>query len=202
MRTRDILSRPVVTVRPETPLADAITMLTEHGFAALPVVDDQDRVIGMLSEHDALAVTGNRRTASVEAVMAVPAEVVTPATDVSVIAERMLTKHLRSLPVVESGVLVGIVARRDVLRALLHDDTALESKIRDLLDDYAGSRRRWTIAVAGNRAVIRGDFTDPGEQRIIAALARSVAGIDHVDTVQERIEYREPAHVPIDTDDL
>ncbi|MFE9325003.1 HPP family protein [Nocardia sp. NPDC052278] len=46
MYARDILSRPVVTVRPEAPLNEAIERLTEHGFAALPVVDDNDRMGG------------------------------------------------------------------------------------------------------------------------------------------------------------
>ncbi|MFR9749637.1 HPP family protein [Nocardia sp. 004] len=43
MHARDVLSRPVVTVRPETPLRETITLLTTHGFAALPVVDATER---------------------------------------------------------------------------------------------------------------------------------------------------------------
>lgn len=50
MHARDILGRPVVTVRPETPLTEAIEQLTERGCAVLPVVGDRDQVVGKLSE--------------------------------------------------------------------------------------------------------------------------------------------------------
>jgi len=185
MHARDILSRPVVTVRPETPLSEAVTRLTEHGFAALPVIDDDDHVVGMLTESDALAAASTMRTAIVQAVMATPVDVIHPGTDLATIAQRMLSQRRRSLPVVEKGVLVGIVARRDVLGALVDDDTGIESKVRALLDDYAGSRRQWTIDIAAGRVTIRGALTDPDEHRIIAALARTVEGVDHVKVVDE-----------------
>jgi CBS domain-containing protein len=185
MYARDILTRPVVSVRPETPLHEAIALLTDHGFAALPVVDTQNRVVGILSESDALAAASALETAIVEAVMTVPVEVITPHTAVSAIASHMLTGKLRSIPVTEAGLLVGIVARRDLLRALIRDETTIEAKIRSLLDDYAGSRRQWSIEVASGRATIRGEFADPTEERIVAALAQTVDGVDHVDVAAE-----------------
>ncbi|MFC9994041.1 CBS domain-containing protein [Nocardia sp. NPDC127526] len=186
MHARDVLSRPVVTVRPETPLRQAIALLTGHGYAALPVVDEQDRVVGMFSESDALAVT-RLDAVTVEAVMAVPVEVVTPGTDTSAIASRMLTGQLRSMPVVESGILVGIVARSDLLRTLIDDDATIEAKIRALLDDYAGSRRQWDIEVADGRVAVRGIFADDTEQRTVAELTRLVAGVHHVEILEDRV---------------
>ncbi|WP_220139837.1 CBS domain-containing protein [Nocardia huaxiensis] len=103
MHARDVLSRPVVTAHPETPVREAISLLTGHHFAALPVVDDQGRVVGVFSESDALSVIGHLDTATVAAVMTVPVEVVTPGTDTSAIASRMLTGQLRSMPVVEAA---------------------------------------------------------------------------------------------------
>lgn len=185
MRARDILSRPVVTVRPETPLREAVTLLTGHGFAALPVVDDQDAVIGMLSESDAMAAAAGPETATVETAMTVPVEVITPTTDTATIAARMLTARLRSMPVVEAGLLVGIVSRRDLLRALLDDDDTIEAKIRALLDDYAGSRRQWTIEVTDGDVTIRGIYADPSEEHLITALARTVEGVRHVEVIDD-----------------
>lgn len=185
MYARDIFSRPVVTVRPRTPLREAVALLTEHGFAALPVVDDADHVIGMLSESDALAADAAQRAESVDAVMTVPVEVVDPGADTARIAARMLALHVRSMPVVEAGVLVGIVARRDLLRALIRDDAAIESKIRARLDNYAGSRRQWAITVADGRASIRGRFADPIEERTVTALAMTVDGVDKAETVPD-----------------
>ncbi|MEU1998910.1 CBS domain-containing protein [Nocardia gamkensis] len=127
MHARDVLSRPVVTARPETPLSEATALLTAHGFAALPVVDEQGRVVGMLSESDALAAGPGIPNETVEAVMSTPVEVVTPTTDTATIASRMLAGRLRSMPVVEAGLLVGIVSRRDLLRVLLSDDATIDS---------------------------------------------------------------------------
>lgn len=185
MHARDILSRPVVTVRAETPLRDAVTLLTGHGFAALPVVDEQGKVIGMLSESDAMTAAAGPETTTVEAAMTVPVEVVTPATDTATIADRMLTARLRSMPVVEAGLLVGIVSRRDLLRALLNDDGTIEAKIRALLDDYAGSRRQWTIEVSDGGVTIRGIYADSSEEHLVAALARTVDGVRHVEVIDD-----------------
>ncbi|NNH69313.1 CBS domain-containing protein [Nocardia uniformis] len=182
MHARDILSRPVVTVQPQMPLRSAVALLTAHGYAALPVVDDDDRVVGLLSESAALAASSHLETALVEAVMTVPVEVVNPGTDTSTIASRMLAGGLRSMPVVEAGVLVGIVARRDLLRALIRDDTTVEAKIRALLDEYAGSRRQWEIDSIDGEVTIRGIFADDSEERIVATLARTVDGVHGVET--------------------
>lgn len=185
MYARDVLSRPVVTTRPETPLREAAALLTAHGFAALPVIDEEGRVVGMLSESDALAAGAEVRDVTVRAVMSVPVEVVTPGTDVAAIASRMLSGHLRSMPVVEAGLLVGIVSRRDLLRTLLNDDAIIDAKIRALLDDYAGSRRQWSTDVADGVVTVRGIFADPREQQIVAALARTVDGVESVDVIDD-----------------
>ncbi|MEU1952893.1 CBS domain-containing protein [Nocardia rhamnosiphila] len=101
MRARDILSRPVVTVHPDTPLPEAVALLTGHGFAALPVVDDEDHVVGILSESDAMS--AETSTAAVETAMTVPVEVVGPTTDAAAVAASALEHRVRSLPVVEAG---------------------------------------------------------------------------------------------------
>ncbi|MEU0506097.1 CBS domain-containing protein [Nocardia sp. NPDC005998] len=96
MHARDILSRPEVPVRPETPLTEAIEQLIEDGFAALSVVADRDQVVGMLSESEVLAASSAVDTSIVDAVT-VPVEVVRPGTGMSTIAHRMLSAGLRSI---------------------------------------------------------------------------------------------------------
>ncbi|MGW0002803.1 CBS domain-containing protein [Nocardia grenadensis] len=181
MRARDILSRPVVTVHPDTPLPEAVALLTGHGFAALPVVDEEDRVVGILSESDAMS--AETRTAAVETAMTVPVEVVGPTTDAAAVAASTLEHHVRSLPVVEAGILVGMVSRRDLLRALVSDEAAIAAKVRALLDDYAGSHRQWDIDVGHGVVTIQGIFADESEQRVVAAMARTVAGVGEVHIV-------------------
>lgn len=181
MHARDIMVRPVVTTTPKTALREAISLIVENGFAALPVVDESGHVVGILSEGDALTAGPGQQTTTVEAAMTAPVQVVSPRSDISTIAVRMLDGRLRSIPVVEAGLLVGIVARRDVLRALIDDDATIAANIRSLLDDFAGSRRSWAIDVAEGRVVVRGAFADAAEQHVVATLARSVNGVRHVE---------------------
>lgn len=179
MRARDVMSRPVVSVDTRSTVRDTITVLTEHGFAAVPVVDDSDQVVGIFSESDGLR-AGHRREEPVTSAMTTPVEVTAPDTDVATIAERMLAGGLRSLPVVEEGLLVGIVARRDLLRTIIRGDDVITANIRGLLDRYAGSRRRWEVEVGDGAATITGDFADQAERSLVTALVRTVEGVTAV----------------------
>jgi len=184
MRARDIMSRPVISVGTHSTVRDAVMALTEHGFAAVPVVDDSDRVVGIFSESDGLR-GGHRPKDPVTTVMAAPVEVTAPDTDVATIAERMLTSRLRSLPVVEEGLLVGMVARRDLLRTMVRTDDVIIGNVRALLDQYAGSRRHWRVEVADGHVTVTGDFADTAEKSLVAALVRTVGGVSAVTLVVE-----------------
>src|SRR4051812_27059525 len=52
MRARDLMTAPVITVHPWTSAKEAAELLAAHGFTALPVVDDDDRLIGIVTEAD------------------------------------------------------------------------------------------------------------------------------------------------------
>lgn len=177
MRARDVMSRPVVSVDTGTTIRAATVLLTENGFAAVPVVDGTGRVVGIFSESDALRADRGNRDALVTTAMATPVEVVGPAADLATIAERMLAGRLRCLPVVEDGLLLGIVARRDLLRTLVRDDDVIEGGLRRLLDDYAGSRRHWKVEVHDGEVAVTGDFADAAERDIVAALVHTVPGV-------------------------
>lgn len=183
MRARDVMSRPVISIDTGTSIREATTVLTEHGFAAVPVVDDVGHVVGIFSESDALRADAREagRDEPVTSAMASPVEVVAPTAEVATIAERMLTQRLRTVPVVEEGLLIGVVSRRDLLRTLVRDDDVIESNLRHLLDDYAGSRRNWTVEVQHGDVVISGDFADDAERAVVAALGRTIPGVSSVE---------------------
>lgn len=188
MHASDIMSRPVISVHGDTPVAEAVVLLIQHGFASLPVVDDDDQVVGIISESDALA-SGSAcrgRTATVEALMTTPVEVAAPDTDVAELARRILAGHLRSIPIVQHGVLVGVVSRRDLLRPMVRRDDAIASAVQALLNDYAGHRDRWRVSVRAGVASISGEFVDEAERKVVGALARTVPGVVSADLLTVR----------------
>ncbi|MCE5289722.1 MAG: CBS domain-containing protein [Nocardiaceae bacterium] len=187
MLVRDIFTRPAVFVTPETTVREAISKLTKTGFALLPVVDDGGLVVGVISESDAMGAVDDN--AFVSEVMTVPVEVVGPTTDVVDLAERMAAKRLRSVPVVELGLLVGMVSRQDLLRSMVDEGRGIASKIRALLDEYAGSRRQWSIDVVNGIVEVSGAFADEAERRLVASLARTVDGVRNVQIVPTAPEH-------------
>ena len=60
MRTRDVMSSPVVTVAPEVHLKDVAATLIEHGINAVPVVEEGDRLVGIVTEADLLTLGPGR----------------------------------------------------------------------------------------------------------------------------------------------
>lgn len=189
MKARDIMTRPVVRVGPGTPVREAIVLLTEHCVAALPVVGEDDAVLGMFTESDALrsgvAGVGPAPDVLVCSVMTSPAETVGLETDIAEIARHMLGDRLRSIPVVDDGVLVGIVSRRDMLSPLVRQDDSIASHLNALLADYSGHRDRWTISVTGGMVTIRGAFSDEAERRVVTALAKTVYGVLDIELWEE-----------------
>ncbi|WP_181773181.1 CBS domain-containing protein [Amycolatopsis pittospori] len=178
MHASEIMTSPAVATTPDTPVREAVALLIEKGFAGLPVVDPEGRVVGTFTEFDALrrAWAGGNGI-SVGELMTTPVEVVSPKTDVAEIGRRMLGDRLRCLPVVEEGVLVGVVSRRDLLRPLVRPDDTVAAHVHNLLSDYAGHRPKWTVEVDGGYVRISGEYRDEAERRVLDALARTVPGV-------------------------
>lgn len=120
LRAREIMTRRVVTVSPDSPLELARIRLSANRFGTLPVVDDRHRLVGVVTAADLLAAdrspTG-AAPATVGAVMTPDPLRMTPDADVAVLAHRLRTYgDVRAMPIVENGMLVGIVTRGDLLR--------------------------------------------------------------------------------------
>jgi CBS domain-containing protein len=197
MRAKDIMTRPVHTVAQDASVESAAELMTAHRITALPVVDRQGGLVGMVSEGDLLwhrvppdptahvprleNTEPGRRPETVAEVMAWEPYTAQPETDVAEVADLMLRHDVRSVPVVEGGVVVGIVSRRDVLRIMVRTDEVLRGEVQHRLDEYADGISRWKAMVTGGVARIAGEFDDETERAVVAVLARTVPGVAAVD---------------------
>lgn len=145
MRAREIMSSPAITVQASTPVTDAAVLLEEKGFTGLPVTDDEGNLIGIVTEADLIrnriaadprlhgqivAHARPRRVETVADVMTTPVESLTPGADVADVARMMLAENIRCFPIVDGRRIVGVVTRRDVLRAgVTHPDWQLRDAV-------------------------------------------------------------------------
>ncbi len=128
----------VVTVRPDCTIVDAVRTLCQHRIGALLVVNEQQHLIGILTERDVLqqCCNGPGRCGTMTAGEAMTREVIAgrPGDKVEEALQVMTGKHIRHLPVVEGENILGIVSIGDILRHLYKQD---ELRIR-YLSDYLG----------------------------------------------------------------
>lgn len=120
---RDLMQRHLHTVAPDAKIEDAVRLLLAKGHAAAPVVDPSGRLLGLVSEHDCVrvlcaAIAEGWPTGHVQDHMTKEVETVSCDDDVLVLASRFMNGRHRRLLVVDSGRLVGLIARRDLMRGL------------------------------------------------------------------------------------
>jgi CBS domain-containing protein len=136
MPVRDVLvekrRREVFTIAPKESVYDALSRMAEKNVGALVVVDG-GRVVGVVSERDyarkVILIGKASRETAVEEIMGSPAVTVSTATTVAECMSLMTGRHLRHLPVVADGVLIGLVSIGDLVKALLADQEARLGKI-------------------------------------------------------------------------
>ena len=119
LTARDLMSSPVRTIRPETTIEQAQKVLFRYGHSGLSVVDESDRLVGIISRRDLdLAFHHGLSHAPVKGHMAQHLKTITPDTILPEIESIMVTNDVGRLPVVENNELLGIVTRTDLLRQI------------------------------------------------------------------------------------
>jgi CBS domain-containing protein len=191
MRTKDIMSSPAVTVTPETHLKDAARLLVERGISAVPVVDAQGALVGIVSEADlvpleaapdprahAIPVPHSRRRVphTVSEIMTRDVVVLPGDADAAEAARLMLRRHIKRIPIVSGDRVVGIVSRRDLLRILARRDEEIAAELGDLVDDDALMLGHFRVSVNDGVVTLAGPH-DRSSRRLAELLARSVPGV-------------------------
>ena len=186
MRVADIMSSPAVCVAPGASLHCVATMLSHKGFASAPVVGDAGSIVGIVSEgdivRDRLAPCGTWRHTVAE-VMTGDVLTTTAGAGVMDLAKAMLDRGLRMVPVVsDRGEVLGVVSRRDLMRAFSSAGDTTAARVRYLLDGYWGPERRWDVEVRDGVVTVTGEFRDEAERAIVDHLADVIPGVTAVET--------------------
>jgi CBS domain-containing protein len=217
MQAKDIMTKDVVSVRPDATVFEAATLLAGHHVSGIPVVDDSGAVVGIVSEGDLLhrVETGTgkpqrswlgeflrstRKLASeylkenavkVGDIMTGNVIYVSPLAELSEIADLLEHHHIKRVPVLEHGKLVGIVSRANLIHALAsaaRPDPAArasdEAIQREVLQELEG--RRWSMAaenVVVKEGVVHlwGTVNSEEERRAILVSAERVSGVKGIE---------------------
>lgn len=187
MRAQDIMSRPVVTVTPRTTAKRAAQLLADHGFTALPVVDDDERLVGIVTEADLILdrfprdpryAGGDRQVpaGTVGDAMTTPVTGMGPGCDVVELARALVDSRIRAMPIVDGSGVVGIVTRGDIVRMFAREDAEIAAEVRRHLSVYGGGDR-WQVEVHDGIVRIVDAFDSETDRHVASMLAKAVPGV-------------------------
>jgi CBS domain-containing protein len=203
----EVMTRNVVSVRKHAQFKEIVRVMRQRQFSAFPVLDDHDKVVGVVSEDDLLVKESYRgsgtgpgflarhgdkaKAAGLTAaeLMTRPAITIRPEATVTEAARTMHAKHLKRLPVVsDEGRLVGIVSRVDLLGVYDRPDAEIKTEILKqvietafLMDSLA-----FKVTVAAGVVTLSGPVeTEP----VAVSLLAAVRDVDGVVAVRDRLSY-------------
>ncbi|MFI8438272.1 CBS domain-containing protein [Streptomyces sp. NPDC079020] len=205
----EVMTHDVVTAAPATPFKEVARLFSEHDISAVPVIDDGRHPLGVVSEADLLRATAELpdlegRWAGVRllsqerglpdaetaaSLMTSPAITAQSGWNLVETARTMHRKDVKRLPVTdETGQLVGIVSRSDLLKPFLRHDSAIRGEIEH--DVLVGTLRLPSSAI--RVAVTDGVVTLTGrvdERADIPVIVRLCRWVDGVVALHESIDY-------------
>jgi len=206
-RIRDVMSTPVVTIDEDATYKQAVDLLLRNGIGALPVKNEQNAVIGVVSESDLLTkvalvddaaepglLTPRRQRRAilkaasdrVTGLMSAPARTVSEDTSLPQAARLMQTHAIKHLPVLNlGGALTGIVARTDLLRDFLRSDERIRADVLHQVIEgaLAADPTEFEVTVHNGIVSIAGPLESATMIPIAGQLIRSVGGV--VDVVNK-----------------
>ena len=114
---KEIMTREAVSITPKYSIRESVDLMLEKGIGSLPIVDKEDKLVGIVTERDfALALAGSLTTETVGDIMIKDVITTTPGTPIESCSKIMVRNNLRRIPVVEEDKLIGIVTSTDILR--------------------------------------------------------------------------------------
>lgn len=211
LKVTDVMTPHVVTVRVGASFKDVARMLAERKISAVPVVTDQGRLVGIVSEADLLRkeqyheessrrrrlISSGERASRAKAqgdvagdLMTSPVVTIGPAATLTEAARLMVEQNVKRLPVVDdSGDLVGIVSRADLLWVFLRPDDEIAEEIREeIFRRRLRAELTYQVNVTDGIVELSGQLERRTSTEIAERIARTVDGV--VDVVN-RLTYRD-----------
>ncbi|MEU1515600.1 CBS domain-containing protein [Streptomyces sp. NPDC005811] len=206
----DLMTTPVVSVRRDTGFKEIAKLLAEHGITAVPVVDDDERVVGVVSEADLLRKEASlldpagllpvlrpeprdrakAAATTAEGLMNSPAVAARPQWTAVEAAQVMERHHVKRLPVVdEADRPVGLVSRADLLRVFLRGDSAVREEISGevLVRTLGVAPGTVTVRVVDGRVSLTGTVE---RASLVPVVVRLCQGVDGVVDVSAELNHR------------
>jgi len=120
---RDFMTRNPICLSADLDILRAVSILLQHQISGAPVVDNNEKPVGMLTERDCIQVAVHAGYfgdfgGQVSDYMRQPVETVSANDNLMDIAQKFITSSFRRYPVVEQEILIGLITRRDILQAL------------------------------------------------------------------------------------
>jgi CBS domain-containing protein len=226
MNAADVMTQPVISVTPETTIAEAAGLMLQHRISGLPVVDADGTVVGVVTEGDLLhrVETGTERrhrhwlefliapgrlageyananARRVGEVMSAEVVAVAPNESLAEVVRLMERRHIKRVPVIEAGRLVGIVSRANLVQALVQNlpkpatgKAATDAEIREhilakIAEQPWGPRASVDVRIEAGVAELHGAITDERERTALRVLAENTPGVT---AVRDHLVWIEP----------
>lgn len=218
MQAKDVMTTAVISVSPDTPVRDIAGILLTHRISAVPVVDEENRPVGIVSEGDLMrrgeTETENRRSWWLEALHSAEDKaaayvkshgmiagdvmvrnVITVAEDTPVaeVAALLEKRHVKRVPVLRDGKLVGIVSRANLLQGLARkgraerapvsvDDRTIRESLMRTLSTEAGLRAgRINVLVEDGAVQLWGLVESRIQKKAAQLAAENMPGVKSVE---------------------
>ena len=213
MKVQDVMTTDVSTIGPDGLVKDAAIEFVQRRISGMPVVGNDGRVLGVISETDILPKeSGERRGGGgfmnwlvdpddpwinrrfdavvVEEAMSAPARTILPDRPLAEAAKIMLDEDINRLPVVDpDGLLVGLISRGDLIRAFARPDEEIRREIQD--DVIHGAMwidpKALDVSVTSGIVTLKGEVSSEADAELLPSFARKVPGV--VD-VHSTLTYR------------
>ncbi|MFC8509823.1 CBS domain-containing protein [Streptomyces sp. NPDC057411] len=189
----DVMSHTAVAIGRDAPYKEIVALMDQWKVSALPVLEGEGRVVGVVSEADLLPkeefrgvdprpeeFTEAAKAGAVRAgeLMSSPAVTVHADASLAEAARIMARRKVKRLPVVNGiGMLEGVVSRSDLLKVFLRDDEEIASEVRHAVLGGAAGLTGLDVTVVEGVAQVRGRLPDRALLPLVARAVRAVEGV-------------------------